>query len=257
MTLDLDWTIVGPALAAGLLVIATHVPLGQRVLERGIIFIDLALAQIAGLGVIAAHALGWEPGGWEVQLAAASAALVGALALYVAERRWPALQEAIIGGAFVLAASGGILLLAANPQGGEHLKELLAGQILWVRFDQLWPTAILYALVLLAWFGVRGKDSGLRFYVLFALTVTASVQLVGVYLVFASLILPALATRRLSGRSRLSWGYVTGFVGYGLGMVLSALIDLPTGPTIVWTLAIAALAVSLILSPAARAGTHR
>lgn len=246
MSVTIDFAIIGPALLAGLLVIATHVPLGQRVLERGIIFIDLALAQIAGLGVIAAHSVGWEPGGWQVQLAAGGAALAGALALYLAERRWSALQEAIIGSAFVLAASASILLLAANPQGGEHLKELLAGQILWVHIDQLLPTAALYALVLLAWFGAGSKNSGLRFYVLFALTVTASVQLVGVYLVFASLILPALATRGLSDRSRLYWGYSVGVLGYAAGIVLSALIDLPTGPAIVWMLAVAALCIGLV-----------
>ena len=74
----LDWGILGPALAAGLLVLATHVPLGIQVLKRGIVFIDLAIAQIAGLGVIAAHAAGLSPGGVAVQLAAVSAALLGA-----------------------------------------------------------------------------------------------------------------------------------------------------------------------------------
>ncbi|HYR25699.1 MAG TPA: hypothetical protein VEQ09_07705, partial [Aquabacterium sp.] len=73
-----DWSIVGPALLAGLLVLATHVPLGQRVLAKGIVFIDLAIAQVAGLGVIAADALGWEPQGWPVQAAAALAALTAA-----------------------------------------------------------------------------------------------------------------------------------------------------------------------------------
>jgi len=239
-------SILGPAFCAGLLVLATHVPLGQRVLERGIIFIDLALAQVAGLGVLAAFSLGWETGGWQTQAVAGVAALIGAVALYVADRRWHAVQEAIIGSAFVLAASAGILLLAANPHGAEHLTDLLAGQILWVRFEQLLPTAVLYAFVLFAWFAAGKKNAGLRFYILFALTVTASVQLVGIYLVFASLILPALATRRLTPRSRLFWGYVTGIVGYAGGIALSALVDLPTGPTVVWILAMAALLVSLL-----------
>ena len=72
---EVDWSIVGPALLAGWLVLATHVPLGIQVLRRGIVFIDLAIAQIAGLGVIAADTLGWEPQGWGVQLAAMGAAL--------------------------------------------------------------------------------------------------------------------------------------------------------------------------------------
>ena len=118
---------------AGLLVLATHVPLGTQVLARGIVFIDLAIAQIAGLGVIAADALGFEPQGWAVQVAALAAALLGALLLTWTEKRWPDVQEALIGVLFVLAASAGMLLLANNPHGGEHLKDLLVGQILWVQ----------------------------------------------------------------------------------------------------------------------------
>jgi zinc/manganese transport system permease protein len=127
----LDWTIVGPALAAGLIILSTHVPLGHEVLKRGIIFIDLALAQIAGLGVIAAHSMDWEQDGFEVQIAAVSAALLAAVGLNWTEKRWPKKQEPLIGILFILAATGGILLLAGNPHGSEHLKELLVGQILW------------------------------------------------------------------------------------------------------------------------------
>lgn len=254
MTNGLDITIVGPALAAGLLVLATHVPLGQRVLERGIIFIDLAIAQIAGLGVIAAHSFGWQGGDWMTQVAASGAALVGAAVLYLSERRFAEVQEAIIGSAFVLAASAGILVLAANPQGSEYLRELLAGQILWVRLSDLAPVALLYGAIQIAWFSTR-RSSTLQFYILFALAVTASVQLVGVYLVFASLILPALATRSRPARTRLAWGYGVGAAGYGAGIIVSSLLDLPTGATIVWTLAGAAVAINLI--PFARGGTDR
>ena len=98
-----DWSIVGPALIAGLLVLATHVPLGLQVLQRGIVFIDLAIAQIAGLGVITADALGWEPQGWAVQGAAVAAALIGAGLLTWTEKRWPDIQEALIGTLFALA----------------------------------------------------------------------------------------------------------------------------------------------------------
>ena len=119
---ELEFTILIPALLAGALVIATHIPLGQEVLRRGIIFIDLAIAQVAGLGVIASHSFGWETHGWEVQIVAVTAALLGALLLNQCEKRWPDIEEALIGVMFVLAATGGILLLANNPQGGEHLK---------------------------------------------------------------------------------------------------------------------------------------
>ena len=106
---------------------ATHVPLGMQVLERGIVFIDLAIAQVAGVGVIFADYLGWEPTGAAVQVAALSAALACALLLTWTERRWPEVQEAIIGVVFVLASSAAMLLLAKNPHGGEHLKDLLVG----------------------------------------------------------------------------------------------------------------------------------
>jgi len=99
---EVDWSILLPALLTGLLVLLTHVPLGQRVLERGIIFIDLAVAQIAGLGVIIAQMLEVETHGFAVQVIATGSALLGALGLYFVERRWPAVQEALIGLTFVL-----------------------------------------------------------------------------------------------------------------------------------------------------------
>jgi zinc/manganese transport system permease protein len=239
--MSLEWfdlSILIPAILAGLLVISTHVPLGQEVLARGIIFIDLAIAQIAGLGVIAAHSFGWEAHGWEVQVAAVSTALAGALFLSWTEKKWPEVQEALIGVFFVLAASAGILLLSNNPHGGEHLKELLVGQILWVNVSSLIPVFFLYAVVLGLWFRLRAHLGHYGFYLLFAVVVTASVQLVGVYLVFATLIIPALATRLLQPRLRLFIGYSVGIVGYGVGLVVSALFDLPTGAVVVLSLAI-------------------
>src|SRR5512137_1347383 len=146
----LDWGILGPALIAGLLVLATHVPLGTQVLERGIVFVDLAIAQVAGLGVIAADALGLPEGGLAVQAAAVSAALLGALLLTWTEKRMGSQQEALIGVLFVLAASAGILVLAGNPHGGEHLKDLLVGQILWVTPGQLAALATVTAVLLFA-----------------------------------------------------------------------------------------------------------
>lgn len=241
-----DFNILGPAFAAGLLVLATHVPLGQQVLARGIVFIDLAIAQIAGLGVIAADALGGEPEGIAVQIAAASAALAGGLALTFTEKRWPEVQEALIGALFVLAACAGLLLLANNPHGGEHLKDLLVGQILWVRYSQLLPVAVLTAAILIFWLVFDRRFPRLFFYVVFALAVTASVQLVGIYLVFASLILPALATYRLSPGRQLIWGYAVGAGGYALGILVSALLDLPTGAITVWALALTALTARLV-----------
>jgi zinc/manganese transport system permease protein len=245
MTLDtLDPTIVGPALLAGLMVTVTHVPLGREVLARGIIFIDLAVAQIAGLGVIAAHFLVAEPSAIVVQTAAAGSALASAALLQFTEERWPQSQEALIGTLFVLAASGSVLLLAGNPHGGEHLRDLLVGQILWVSPAALTVAAIVYGTLLIAWYGMKRRLSGAGLYIVFAIVVTVSVQLVGVYLVFASLIIPALATRHMTSARALRWGYVIGVAGYATGILVSALFDMPTGAATVWTLALAALTVA-------------
>ena len=261
MNLDgFDPVILGPAFAAGLLVVATHVPLGIQVLRRGIIFIDLAVAQIAGLGVLIASALEWEDQGWPMQAMAFAAALVGAAALYFCERRLPEVLEAVIGVVFALAATAAVLVLANSPHGGEHLKDLLVGQILWADWGHLTYMAALYALVLAGWYFLRGAARPLVFYGLFALTITASVQLVGVYLVFASLIVPALSVRRLTGGHKVWVGYLTGVAGYALGLAVSALLDLPAGAVIVWTLALSGLVVSRAfagrLVPAGQTG-HR
>ena len=248
MNLDtLNLSILGPAFIAGLLVLATHVPLGQQVLKRGIVFIDLAVAQIAALGVVAADAMGWEPQGLEVQISAVCAALLGALLLTWTEKRWPEVQEALIGVFFVLAASASILLLANNPHGGEHLKDLLAGQILWVSMSQLIPVMFLTLVILGLWFRFSDKIGRAGFYILFALAVTASVQLVGIYLVFSSLIIPALAVRNWPESRKLVGGYLIGAVAYLAGLAFSAIFDLPSGAVIVWCLAITGIIVNLFV----------
>ena len=248
----IDFSILWPALVAGLLVTATHVPLGIQVLNRGIVFIDLAIAQIAGLGVILADWLGLEPQGWLVQGCALLAALSGALLLTWTEKHWPEVQEAVIGVSFVLAASGALLLLASNPHGGEHLKDLLVGQILWVGPGRLAVVALIYAALLAIWFARGGRTGRLAFYLLFACAVTISVQLVGLYLVFTTLIVPALATR-LAARRRLATAYGLSVAGYALGLAISVVLDLPTGPAIVWAMTLLAIGVSFLI---ARRGGH-
>jgi len=234
----LDWSIVGPALVAGLLVLTTHVPLGQEVLQRGIIFIDLAIAQVAALGVIIASITGGYEHGWQVQAAAVVAALLAAVGLNWTEKRWPRQQEALIGILFVLAASTGILLLASDPHGGENLRDLLVGQILWSTWSSILPLLVLNAVLLAIWLSFKTRIGPFGFYVTFAFAVTAAVQVVGVYLVFASLIIPALATLSMqSGARRLLTGYAVGGLAYLSGIVISALFDLPTGAVIVLTMA--------------------
>ena len=233
MNLDgANLSILLPAFVAGLLVTATHVPLGMQVLERGIVFIDIAIAQVAGLGVIFADYLGWEPTGMAVQVAALAAALACAVLLTWTERRWPEVQEAMIGVVFVVASSAAILLLAKNPHGSENLKELLVGQILWVNPAHLALPAAIYGAILALWFGLGARLGRIGFYVLFACTVTISVQLVGLYLVFITLVVPALATWYARAR-RLLRAYLIGGLGYALGLLASLALDLPSGPAVV------------------------
>ncbi len=228
-----DLNILYPAMLAGLIVLISHVPLGQQVLKRGIVFIDLAIAQVAGVGVVSAHYFGFDIHGWKTQAAAVGAALAGALLLTWTEKKRPEVQEALIGVMFVLASTAQILLLANDPNGGDDLKDLLAGQILWVSSTQLWRAAILTALFLAVWFPLRHRLGRIGFYALFAVMVTASVQLVGVYLVFTTLIVPAIATYRYAGNRPLWLGYCLAAVAYCTGLFMSAKFDLPSSALVV------------------------
>jgi zinc/manganese transport system permease protein len=181
--------------------------------------------------------MGWEPNGWSVQVSALAAALIAAAFLIWTERHLGAFQEAVIGVVFVVAASAEIILLSYNPHGAEHLKDLLVGQILWVEVAQLVPVLVLYALVGAAMIFLNLRRRRVMFYALFAVAITASVQLVGVFLVFASLIVPALAAHAAPHRLRLAAGYAVGLTGYVLGLLASANYDFPTGAAIVCLLA--------------------
>lgn len=250
-----DVSLIGPAFVAGLLILATHVPLGRLVLARGIVFLDLAVAQMAALGVVAAHYAGFESG-WQVQFLAVATAAAGAVLLRLVERHWPETQEALIGTVFVVAASLGILLLAHDPHGGEALHDLLAGQILWVGNMQLLVAAVATVVVGVLLTLPLGRSST-GFYLLFACAVTLSVQLAGVYLVFASLIVPALAVRRLAGRRALLAGWGIGALGYAAGLALSAMFDLPSGAIVVCALALAAIMFVFAFMPLLRTGRER
>jgi len=160
-------------------------------------------------------------------------------------------QEAVIGVTFVLGATGSVLLLASNVHGSEHLRDLLVGQILWAQPTRLAWAAAVYAVILALWFGMRERLGQVGFYVLFAVMVTVSVQLVGLYLVFATLIIPPLATRRMA-RNRLPAAWSLGLAGYAIGLVLSTALDLPSGPVIVWVLVALALVWNFATARSAR-----
>ncbi|WP_394204565.1 metal ABC transporter permease [Shewanella waksmanii] len=246
-----DWDLLSillPALAAGVLVISTHVVLGRQVLKRGIIFIDLAIAQVAALGAIFAHTIHdlehlpyvnfWMP---------AIFALGGAGIIAWLSQRMHDELEAVIGCFYVLAAVAAMLLLANDPHGAEMLKQLMSGQILWVSWSQLLlPTIVSVAVLLLVIVRPSVLD-GLGFYLLFALVITLSVELVGVYLVFSTLILPALAVNKYSGKAKLAIAYCVGLLGYVAGLLVSATWDLPSGAAIVATLAVSAVVFRLLL----------
>lgn len=224
--------IVGPACVAGLMIALMHAPLGLEVLKRGIIFIDLAIAQFAGLGVITATLIWHEPVWWVVQIMALSFALLSALFFRLVEKKIPQEQEAIIGSSFVLAASLALLLLADQPHGGEEIQHLLSGQILFVTWQDVLAHTPVYAIILALWFIKPDKvRHGGWFYLLFAIAITSSVQLVGVYLVFASLILPALAAINSKHQQLVAWG--CGIVSILVGIAISIVMDAPTGPVIV------------------------
>jgi len=245
---NIEFSILLPAFIAGLLVLATHIPFGMKILERGVIFADLAVAQIAGLGVVIAGLLGLADQPLLMQGVAVASALCGAALLAWIEHRLAEVKEACIGLTFVLAASGGILLMSHDVHSGEHLKDLLVGQILWVSNSQLIATALLSAALLIIWRWRQTRLGNLGFYALFALAITASVQLVGVYLVFTSLIVPSLATHRVN-RWRTHCAFAVGVTGYAIGLPLSAWFDLPSGATVVWAMAATGIIAAWLLSP--------
>lgn len=233
--------IVGPALVAGLMIALTHAPLGIEVLRRGIIFIDLAVAQIAGLGLVVGNMVIHDPSPWLVQFIALVCAIAAGLFFRKVEKAMPERQEAIIGCAFVLAASLALLLLADHPHGGEEVKHLLSGQMLFVTWTDVLKHAPIYALILLVWFSRPTVRSNIGFYLLFALAITSSVQLVGVYVVFASLILPALAAVGVKQPHVTAW--LCGVAAVLSGIAFAVAFDMPAGPIIILSYTAAVLII--------------
>jgi zinc/manganese transport system permease protein len=234
--------ILWPAMLAGLLVLGTHVPLGRKVLQRGIIFIDLAVAQAAATGAITSRLLFDHAEPFWQQTGALMAAIGMVCGLHFLARRYADIQEALIGGSFVLLASLAVLLVSQDPHGGDHLHAALSGQLLWVNPTQLLWLAISAVTCLLLVRFCRGEL--LAFYLPLAITVTASVQAIGIYLVFACLIFPALACRHLPANSATVRGLLIGSIGIGSGLLLSLATDLPSGPLTVMTLAMSAVLLS-------------
>lgn len=220
-----------PPLAAGCLVLLSHLPLGQQVLKRGILFIDLAVAQLAALGGLLAHWIG-DHSDVAVQAGGAILAVSGAVVIGYLARTFPDQREALIGLIYSGAAALLLILIAADPHGHQHLTRSLSGDVLWVEYGDLWPLAGLTTVFLIGRFRKRSWVEGALFYPLFALLVSLSVPLLGIYLVFATLIAPALVAQTV----RSSAGWIVGILGYLLGLTLAWQYDWPTGATLVLTL---------------------
>jgi zinc/manganese transport system permease protein len=237
------FSIIGPALLAGLIITITHAPMGIEVLKRGIIFIDLAVAQIAGLGLLVSNLYLSNNLPWLSQIIALSFAIIAAFFFKMIENRIKSQQEAIIGVSFVLAASLAILLLADHPSGGEEIRHLLSGQILFITWSDVLMHLPIYLLILVLWF-LPINLNGIGFYILFSLAITSSVQLVGVYVVFASLILPALAAIKALNPYKVAW--LCGIISVLLGIIFSIIFDLPSGPILVVSYVIVTIFMALI-----------
>ncbi len=256
-----------PALVACLILTGIHTYLGIHVVSRGVIFVDIALAQIAALGITVALLAGFGPDSQIAYFFALGTTTLAAVT-FVAFRDTKIPQEAIIGVSFAVSSALAILIADRIPHGAEHLKYILSGNILWVTWSQILKTAIIYALLGMAHYAVRKKlllvstnpeeasRRGLRirlwdlfFYVSFGLVITSSVQMGGILLVFSFLIVPALVSLLFFSdiRKRLFLGWIVGATVSSLGIFASYRWDMPTGPAIVTT-----FGVVLILTMAAK-----
>ncbi len=268
------WEILLPAFAFSALLIATHTYLGLHVLARGIIFVDLALAQIAALGASIAFLIGHDAHGITAQFFAFGAAVAagGAFALL---RRVPSktTREVVIGSSYVIATALSVLILSRSAQGMDELKSLFNGSILWVRWSDIWVVALAYAaltaLHTIYWrkfsalsFDADGTSAPsfiweFGFFTSFAVVITLAVNTAGILMVFAFLILPAFSASLVARgfTTRLWLGWAGGLVASALGLWLAYSADLPVGATIVAVcggLPLFALAIRPVFQPHGR-----
>ena len=260
----MDWAIfqfLAPAIAASLIIAGIHAYLGLHVVERGVIFVDLSLAQIASLGAAIAVWQGYDAHGPAIYWSSLVFTLIGAVIFAVIkghEARIP--QEAIIGISYAVASAAVILTLSQATGEAEHLRDMLVGNILSVQWPEVWLTGAIYLVIGLFHYvfrkrfldismdaqaaaarGISVRFWDFLFYASFGFVVTRSVAIAGVLLVFCYLIVPSVGGMLFSGRigPRLAIGWVMGVVVSMLGMYFSVQFDLPTGATIVCTFGLA------------------
>ena len=254
MFLDLLSLLWAPFLMC-LVLTGIHAYLGVHVLAREVVFVDIALAQIAALGATAAFLFGYELDTWESYAFGLAATIVGALVLALTRTRERHVsQEAVIGVVYAVSSAAAVLLSDRAPHGVEHVRAMLVGSLLSVQWPEVVKVAVLYAAVgLLHWFcrrpfflistdpdvafaeGWQVRLWDFVFYASFGVVVTSSVRIGGVLLVFSYLIVPALAGVALgrSVRAKLLVGWAFGTLVSVVGVVASAAFDLPTGATVV------------------------
>jgi zinc/manganese transport system permease protein len=255
-----EWAILqflAPAIAASLIIAGIHAYLGLHIVERGVIFVDLSLAQIAALGAAIALWQGYDEQSPAIYWMSLGFTLIGAAIFAVVKghkARIP--QEAIIGISYAVASAAVIITLSQATGEAEHLRDMLVGNILSVQWPEVWLTGAIYIVIGLFHYvfrarfleislnpetatarGVSVRLWDFLFYASFGLVVTRSVAIAGVLLIFCYLIVPSVGGMLFSGRvgPRLAIGWVMGTVVSMLGMYFSVLFDLPTGATIVCT----------------------
>ena len=276
----MDWDIIqflAPAIAASLIIAGIHAYLGLHVVERGVIFVDLSLAQIASLGATLAllvPAFGGDPHSPSVYWMSLGFTFIGAAIFsFIKGKKARVPQEAIIGISYAVASAAVIVAMSQSTGESEHLKDMLVGNILSVSWNEVWKTAAIYVVIGAFHFIFRSRflqisldpeaaeASGVSvrfwdflFYASFGVVVTRSVAIAGVLLVFCYLIVPSVAGMLYSDKvgARLTIGWIMGVVTSMLGMYFSVIWDLPTGATIVCT-----FGAMLIAMAAARPLFHR
>ena len=246
-----------------------HAYLGVHVLAREVVFVDIALAQIAALGATAAFLFGFELNTWESYASGLAFTILGALVLALTRsRRRQVSQEAVIGVVYAFSSAGAVLLADRSPHGAEHLRGMLVGSILSVNGREVWKVAVLYAAIgvfhwlcrraffLISTDPARAYREGWRvrwwdflFYASFGVVVTSSVRIAGVLLVFSYLIVPALAgimlATHVGTRLLIGWAFGTGVSV--IAMLASAVLDLPTGATVVCAFGLMLLALGILV----------
>ncbi len=258
-----------PAFFECLILVGIHSYLGIHVIRRQVIFVDLALAQIAALGTTVAFLFGIMPKTSVAYWFSLGFTFIGAAIFSISRfRKSKVPQEAIIGLVYALATAISILVIDKAPHGAEHIKEMLTGNILWVKWSTIGKAALVYSLVGIFHYIFRDKfllisnqpekayESGMSvpfwdflFYVSFGIVITHSVGTAGVLMVFVFLVVPAVASMMITDKlwQQLVIGWTMGLVVSVLGLYVSYVADLPSGPTVVSFYGLLLLLVVLVL----------